>query len=77
MSIFLQIKSYLLQNNGPIMIGSGQFACPFCPKIMKFVQNMKRHILTHTGEKPYICSICEQGFIRKSSRDQHIIRVHS
>ena len=43
---------------------------------MKTKTDMSRHILTHTGDKPYICSYCNQTFNRKSSRDRHIEKFH-
>ena len=61
----------------PVRIGHGQFACPFCRKIMKSSHNMKRHILTHTGERPFECVHCEKSFILKHHLSYHLRAVHS
>ncbi|KAF8767283.1 Transcriptional repressor CTCF like protein [Argiope bruennichi] len=32
--------------------------CPFCDYSSRIVSNVRQHILTHTGERPYICTHC-------------------
>ena len=64
-------------NNMPIKMAKGQYMCPFCYRTMTIFQNMASHILTHTGEKPYICQHCNQRFNRKDSRDRHVKKLHS
>ena len=29
------------------------------------------HMMTHTGEKPYLCTLCEKAFSRMSDLNQH------
>ena len=50
---------------------TGGAECPHCFKIMKNPNNMKRHILTHIGDKPFICDICNQAFPRKDYLTVH------
>ena len=56
----------------PIKISSSEYACPFCSTIMKKHAYMIDHIRTHTGEKPFICTFCNQRFSRKSSLKVHL-----
>ena len=61
---------------GPIKIGRNQFECPFCQKIMRTGDKMRRHIRIHTGERPYTCQICGQTFNQNSALQTHIKGQH-
>ncbi|XP_034144447.1 zinc finger protein 3-like isoform X5 [Esox lucius] len=50
--------------------------CPHCKKHFLSLSKLKRHINTHTGEKPYSCSDCGKSFIRSSDLTNHR-RVHT
>ena len=67
--LYLQIE--------PIKIGKGEWACPFCPRIMRDSYDIKKHIRIHTGEKPFQCSICGQKFNRKEILKTHQQKIHN
>ena len=63
--------------NDPIKLGAGQYGCPFCPKIMKNTQGIKRHIMIHTGEKPFSCEYCSYTSNRSSNLRSHMKNTHN
>ena len=50
--------------------------CPFCFRKFPWTSSLNRHILTHTGQKPYKCQDCQLWFTTKSNRDRHQVRKH-
>ena len=52
-------------------MGGQKWACPFCNKIWKTPSVCKRHIRSHTGEKPYKCTHCEKMFNKVTNLQRH------
>lgn len=38
--------------------------CPVCHKIIHGAGKLPRHMRTHTGEKPFVCQVCQVRFTR-------------
>lgn len=45
--------------------------CFFCQKTFTNVYNCRRHIRTHSGEKPFQCNVCGKKFSRQSTLNAH------
>jgi len=60
--------------------GSGRkkrYSCHLCPKIFGWSTDLKRHILVHTGERPFKCASCSASFTRNFLLQKHSLKVHN
>ena len=37
---------------------------------------MRKHLITHSGQKNYACSVCKRKYMRRYDLHQHLIRMH-
>merc|ERR1712130_25802 len=49
------------------------FQCNDCGRSFKDKNNYKKHTFTHSTSKPYACTMCRKGFIRKDLLKKHEI----
>ncbi|KAG8451611.1 hypothetical protein GDO86_003706 [Hymenochirus boettgeri] len=66
------IKGSLGEDNLPIV----HFKCPFCTHTVKRKADLKRHLLCHTGERPYPCQACGKRFTRLEHVRNHYRTIH-
>ena len=50
--------------------------CPICGMVFDSPSRMKRHMIQHTGEKPYQCSICVEYFSQAAALEDHHQKMH-
>lgn len=47
------------------------YSCCVCSKHFNAPSKLRRHVLTHTGQRPFRCSVCRRGFRQKSHLKVH------
>ncbi|GFY66353.1 probable histone-lysine N-methyltransferase PRDM7 [Trichonephila inaurata madagascariensis] len=50
--------------------------CPECSYSTSLATHMRRHMLTHSGEKPHACPRCHKRFSQEENLRQHLV-VHT
>ncbi|CAM5091471.1 unnamed protein product [Eretmochelys imbricata] len=53
-----------------------KITCPYCPRVFPWASSLQRHMLTHTGQKPFPCQKCDVFFSTKSNCERHLLRKH-
>ena len=51
---------------------NSRFHCDICLKPFVSKRNVQRHMLSHTGEKPWMCEYCFRRFRQKPHLEQHV-----
>jgi len=53
-----------------------KYICKFCRKKFHTSSNIKSHIRSHTGEKPYRCNFCTKCFSQRTNLKRHLAKHH-
>jgi len=54
----------------------GKNPCPYCEKVFQNNSRLERHIRSHTGERPFTCTLCGDRFKQKCHLTVHVRRHH-
>lgn len=65
-----------LKKRSAYSLAPNRVSCPYCHRKFPWTSSLRRHILTHTGQKPYKCAYCTLLFTTKSNCDRHLARKH-
>ena len=57
-------------------LGRNSFKCNVCEKKFKGGHSIKRHMLVHTGDKPYSCPCCPHKNSRIDKLREHMMKRH-
>ncbi|KAI9206577.1 uncharacterized protein BJ171DRAFT_421767, partial [Polychytrium aggregatum] len=49
-----------------------KYPCPTCHLSFRRSEHLSRHLLTHSGAKPFLCHICSRSFSRLDAVQRHV-----
>lgn len=50
--------------------------CEYCGKVLSTRNGLRKHIRTHTGEKPFKCNLCYRSYTYKFCLRRHVRNKH-
>nr|OQO16192.1 hypothetical protein B0A51_16997 [Rachicladosporium sp. CCFEE 5018] len=69
--VFRRARSATVTELGPYPQKSHSCPIPMCGRLFKRLEHLKRHVRTHTQERPYVCTLCSKAFSRSDNLAQH------
>ncbi|KAI8958973.1 Ste12-like transcription factor [Daldinia sp. FL1419] len=70
-NVIRRARSATVMELGPYPHKSHSCPIPACGRLFKRLEHLKRHVRTHTQERPYICPFCSKAFSRSDNLAQH------
>ncbi|XP_047218029.1 telomere zinc finger-associated protein [Girardinichthys multiradiatus] len=52
------------------------YICSICSLNFKTKEELREHVVSHTGEMPHKCSTCNEQFMYKKNLTMHLMKVH-
>lgn len=53
-----------------------RYKCKICSKQFRWMNNLRDHERIHSGDRRFVCPVCEVTFIQRSTMKQHVTRRH-
>lgn len=69
--VFRRARSATVSEMSPYAHKSHSCPIPMCGRLFKRLEHLKRHVRTHTQERPYVCPLCNKAFSRSDNLAQH------
>ncbi|KAK4570031.1 hypothetical protein LTR86_003001 [Recurvomyces mirabilis] len=69
--VYRRARSATVSEMAPYPQKSHSCPIPMCGRLFKRLEHLKRHVRTHTQERPYICNLCNKAFSRSDNLAQH------
>ncbi|KAI1801621.1 Ste12-like transcription factor [Daldinia bambusicola] len=70
-NVVRRARSATVMEAGPYPQKAHSCPIPTCGRLFKRLEHLKRHVRTHTQERPYICPYCSKAFSRSDNLAQH------
>lgn len=72
--VFRRARSATMMELGnPYPTKSHSCPIPSCGRLFKRLEHLKRHVRTHTQERPYVCNYCSKAFSRSDNLAQYVV----
>ncbi|KFM63774.1 Zinc finger and BTB domain-containing protein 46, partial [Stegodyphus mimosarum] len=55
---------------------ASNYSCLYCSYVTYSNAGLQKHLVKHTGARPFVCEICNKGFTQKHNLKLHML-VHS